>query len=195
MLHDRNHRYVAAAALLRRPWLRATVTAGAVAGLVVPLVAFSASGQGSQQDQSFPAWVGTWAASPMDGTTDVFNPTTCRSEPGQFTNQTVRNIVYTSVGGDRVRVRLSNAFGTEPLTIGDASVAVAETGAETVPGTMRQLQFNGQPSVTIPAGSEAVSTSKTTSTRFSAAAGTRWSSCRRTASCWSTPSCRTTAPR
>jgi lysophospholipase L1-like esterase len=157
MLHARNPGYIAAAALRGRPWLRATVAAGAVAGLVVPLVAFSASGQGSQQHQGFPAWVGTWAASPMDGTVNAFNPATCPSESGQFTNQTVRNIVYTSVGGDRVRVRLSNAFGTEPLTIGDASVAVAETGAETVPGTMRQLQFSGQTSVTIPVGQEVVS--------------------------------------
>ena len=156
MLHSRMPGYLAAG-LLRRPWLRATVAAGAVAGLVVPLVAFSASGQSSQQSQAVPAWVGTWAASPMDGTVNVFNPTTCPSEPGKFTDQTVRNIVYTSVGGNRVRIRLSNAFGTAPLTVGDASVAVAETGAETVPGTMRQLQFNGQASVTIPVGEEAVS--------------------------------------
>jgi lysophospholipase L1-like esterase len=93
----------------------------------------------------------------MDGTVNVFNPTTCPAGAGQFTNQTVRNIVYTSVGGNRVRIRLSNAFGTAPLTIGDASVAIAETGAQTVPGTMRQLQFNGQTSVTIPIGAEVVS--------------------------------------
>jgi lysophospholipase L1-like esterase len=162
MLHVRmpSHR---AAGLLRRPWLRATVAAGAVAGLVVPLVAFSASGQDSQQGkdqgqgQGHPAWVGTWAASPMDGTVNAFNSSTCPAGSGQFSNETVRNIVYTSVGGDRVRIRLSNAFGTAPLTIGDASVAVAETGAETVPGTMRQLQFNGQTSVTIPMGAEVTS--------------------------------------
>ena len=143
--------------VLRRPWLRATVAAGAVAALVAPLVAFSASGQSAQQgQQGYPAWVGTWASSPMSGSGNVFSPT-CPAGSGQFTNQTVRNIVYTSVGGDRVRIRLSNAFGTAPLTIGDASVAVAETGAQTVPGTMRQLQFNGQTGVTIPVGAEVVS--------------------------------------
>ena len=143
--------------LVRQPWLRATVAAGAAAALVVPLVAFSTSRQDTHHGQSFPAWVGTWAASPMDGTVNAFNPTTCPAGPGGFTDQTVRNIVYTSVGGDRVRIRLSNAFGTAPLTIGDASVAVAETGAETVPGTMRQLQFDGQTSVTIPVGQEVTS--------------------------------------
>jgi len=145
-----------AARLLRRPWPRATVAAGAVVGLVVPLVAFSASGPNAQQDQGSPAWVGAWAASPMSGSGNVFSPN-CPAGSGQFSNQTVRNIVYTSVGGDRVRIRLSNAFGTMPLTIGDASVAVAETGAETVPGTMRQLHFNGQTTVTIPVGAEVVS--------------------------------------
>lgn len=143
--------------LVRQPWLRATVATAAAAALVVPLVAFSTSRQNTQHGQSFPAWVGTWAASPMSGSVNAFNPTTCPAGPGGFTNQTVRNIVYTSVGGDRVRIRLSNVFGTAPLTIGDASVAVAETGAETVPGTMRQLEFNGQTSVTIPVGDEVVS--------------------------------------
>jgi lysophospholipase L1-like esterase len=93
----------------------------------------------------------------MSGAVNVFNPSTCPAGPNGLKNQTVRNIVYTSVGGDRVRIRLSNTFGSGDLTIGDASVAVAETGAETVPGTMRQLQFNGQTSVTIPAGDEVVS--------------------------------------
>jgi lysophospholipase L1-like esterase len=141
----------------RRRWLRAAVATGAVAALVVPLVAFSTSRQNSEPGHSFPAWVGAWAASPMSGAVNAFNPTTCPAGSGGFTNQTVRNIVYTSVGGNRVRIRLSNVFGSAPLTVGDASVAVAETGAETVPGTMRQLQFNGQTSATIPVGDEVVS--------------------------------------
>ncbi len=156
MLHARMPGYVGAG-LGRRPLLRATLAAAAAAALIVPLVAFAASGQKTQQGHDFPAWVGTWASSPMSGAENAFNPTTCPAGPGQFTNQTVRNIVYTSVGGNQVRVRLSNTFGTAPLTIGDASVAVAETGAETVPGTLRQLRFNGQTSVTIPAGDEVVS--------------------------------------
>src|SRR5262245_20891837 len=126
MLHVRMPGYVVAG-LLRRPWLRAAVATGAVAGLAVPLVAFSASGQNPQQGPDVPAWVGTWASSPMSGAVNVFNPQTCPAGSGQFSNETVRNIVYTSVGGNRVRIRLSNAFGTAPLVIGDASVAVAET--------------------------------------------------------------------
>jgi len=59
MLHGRNPGYIAAG-LVRRPWLRAIAVASAVAALAVPLVAFSTSGQSPQQDQGFPAWVGTW---------------------------------------------------------------------------------------------------------------------------------------
>lgn len=127
---------------------------GAVALLSpgVPGVARAATSHGSQPDR-FPAWVGTWAASPMAGATS----STCPAGAGGFENQTVRDIVYPSVGGDAVRVRLSNAFGTAPLTVGGASVAVDETGAETVPGTTRQLKFDGQTGVTIPVGQEVLS--------------------------------------
>jgi lysophospholipase L1-like esterase len=57
-----------------------------------------------------------------------------------FTDQTVRNIVYTSAGGSKVRVLVTNAFGTRPLDVGHAAIAVrgpaATTGAE-VPLTFR----------------------------------------------------------
>jgi lysophospholipase L1-like esterase len=127
----------------------AVVTAAA---LVSPGVAYASTSHASHSHH-FPAWVGTWAASPMVGATS----STCPAGAGSFSNQTVRNIVYPSVGGDRVRVRLSNAFGTAPLTVGDASVAIDETGAETVPGTTRQLLFDGSTSVTIPVGAEVLS--------------------------------------
>ena len=45
-----------------------------------------------------------------------------------FTNQTLRQIVRTSLGGARVRVVLSNAFGTTPLTIGAAHLAPRDQG-------------------------------------------------------------------
>jgi len=131
---------------------RLAVALVAAAALVSPGAARAATSPGSQSN-SFTAWVGTWAASPMVGATS----STCPAGAGSFKNETVRDIVYPSVGGDEVRVRLSNAFGTAPLTVGDASVAVDETGAETVPGTTRQLRFGGKTSVTIPAGEEALS--------------------------------------
>jgi lysophospholipase L1-like esterase len=82
---------------------------------------------------------------------------TCPAGDGGVANKTVRDIVYPNVGGDAVRVRLSDAFGTAPLSVGAASVAIDETGAETVPGTTRQLRFDGKANVTIPAGQEVLS--------------------------------------
>ena len=88
-------------------------------------------------------WVATWAtgpAGPAPGT------------PPQFDNQTVRYIVHTSVGGDRVRVKISNAFGTEPLVIGSAHVARRVEGARIARSTDRRLTFGGVDHVTIPVG-------------------------------------------
>jgi lysophospholipase L1-like esterase len=75
----------------------------------------------------------------------------------QYTNQTLREIVHTSVGGDQVRVRIANTFGTAPLVIGAAHVAVSSSGSAIVPGTDRVLTFGGSATVTIPAGAPAVS--------------------------------------
>jgi lysophospholipase L1-like esterase len=98
-------------------------------------------------------WVGAWATSPVRGTASD----TCPAGEGGIVNQTVRNVVFASVGGNSVRVRLTNSFGTAALTVGAAAVAIAGTGATTVPGTTRELRFGGQPGITIPPGAEAVS--------------------------------------
>jgi lysophospholipase L1-like esterase len=88
------------------------------------------------------AWVGTWATGPAG--------------PGgpapQFNNQTVRYIIHTSVAGDHLRVRISNTFGADPITIGSAHVARRASGSSIVAGTDRALTFSGNASITIPAG-------------------------------------------
>jgi lysophospholipase L1-like esterase len=84
-------------------------------------------------------------ASPTVGTT--FGP----APFVHFTNQTLRQIVRTSVGGSRLRVVLSNAFGTAPLTIGAAHVALRDKEDAIQTGRGSALTFSGRPSVTIPA--------------------------------------------
>ncbi len=86
----------------------------------------------------------TWAAS-TDGTSTTLN------------NQTVRNIVTTSVAGRGLQVQLSNVFGGSPVTFRTASVGRAGPGASLVPGTVRPLRFGGSPSVTVPAGTSVLS--------------------------------------
>jgi lysophospholipase L1-like esterase len=69
-------------------------------------------------------------------------------------DQTVRNVVFVSAGGSVVRVRLTNAFGTRPVRIGHASVAVRGSAAAAVPGTVRELTFDGRQDPIIPGGRE-----------------------------------------
>jgi lysophospholipase L1-like esterase len=72
-------------------------------------------------------------------------------------DQTLRQIVHTSVGGDRARVVFSNAFGTAPLMIGGAHLALRRKEAAIAPGSGRPLLFGGERSATIPAGAIMVS--------------------------------------
>lgn len=73
-----------------------------------------------------------------------------------FDNQTVRNIVFTSVGGSLARVRFTNSFGSQPLAIGAASIGLAGAGGA-VAGRAVPLTFAGLSSVLIPPGAEALS--------------------------------------
>ncbi len=77
--------------------------------------------------------------------------------PLNFKNQTLREIVHTSLGGERVRVLLSNAFGTMPLEVGAAHVALREKDAAIQPKTDRRLTFGGNASTMIAAGAVALS--------------------------------------
>ena len=97
-------------------------------------------------------WITTWGASPQLATGGNL------SRAG-FRNATLREIVLTSAGGVRVRVRLTNAFGSAPLLVGLAAVAIGGSGPNTVPGTSRSLYFGGRRSVVIPPGGAATSDS------------------------------------
>ena len=105
-------------------------------------------------------WVGTWAAAPQQlriPAPPAGAPPQANPPPAMFKDQTVRMIVRTSLGGRRARVQLSNAFGSMPLTIGAAHVAVRSRESAIQPGTGRALMFNGKPSVTIPVGAQVFS--------------------------------------
>jgi lysophospholipase L1-like esterase len=99
-------------------------------------------------------WVAGWAASPVVGTPIPFE--SCPADVG-LTDSTVRNVVFVSVGGSAVRVRLTNAFGTRSMLVGHASVAVQAANAEPVAGTLRGLTFGGSAQVRIAAGGEVFS--------------------------------------
>src|SRR5438874_8123168 len=69
----------------------------------------------------------------------------------QFTNQTLRQIVHTSLGGTRARVVLSNAYGTAPVTIGAGHIALRDKDGAIQTASGHALTFSGKPTVTIPA--------------------------------------------
>jgi lysophospholipase L1-like esterase len=113
---------------------------------VFALTTVSAQNNGAAQH-----WVGTWAAAPQTVET-LFN-----QQNTVFTDQTIREIVHTSIAGNLVRVRLSNTFGTGPLIIGDAHIALRQQGSTIVPGTDHQLTFGGETSTLIPDGAFVIS--------------------------------------
>ena len=93
-------------------------------------------------------WVVTWGASPSPQLADDAQMRTAKLE---FENQTLREIVHTSIGGNTVRVRLSNAFGKDAVDIAAAHIALRSQGAGITAGTDRPLTFGGRPTVSIPA--------------------------------------------
>lgn len=104
---------------------------------------------GAASAASAPHWVASWQASPQPvWNADFLFPTLV---PATLQDQTFRQAVRVSLGGPRLRVRLSNAYGTRPLRIGAASVA-ARAGAIPQP-----LSFGGQPGVLIGPGQEQLS--------------------------------------
>src|SRR5207245_9101344 len=92
-------------------------------------------------------WVGTWTAAPAP------------AEGAAFSNHTLRMIPRVSIGGSRLRVRISNAYGTRPLAIGAAYVGLRSTGPALGSGSNRRLKFGGETSATIAAGALVVSDS------------------------------------
>ncbi len=112
--------------------------------LVLFFVFISAVGRAQSAPQPQPQWVGAWAASPM------------LAEGGfhvrPFCGTTLREIVHLSAGGPRIRVRFTNEFGADPLTIADAHVALSAGGAKIQPGSDRPITFAGSSTVRIPPG-------------------------------------------
>jgi len=92
-------------------------------------------------------WVATWGASPSPQLADEAQITAAKLK---FENQTLREIVHASVGGNTVRIRLSNAYGKESVEIGAVHIALRSQGASTVAGSDRTLTFGGRPTVVIP---------------------------------------------
>ncbi len=106
---------------------------------------------GSEIPRSGGHWVSAWGAAVQN----PFRPSV--SPLPEFENQTIRMVVRPTVGGERVRVRLSNAFGDTAVSIGAARISLVIQGAKIVTESDRALTFGGRPSVSIPPGAPVLS--------------------------------------
>lgn len=95
-------------------------------------------------------WTAAWRAAAQQ-------PSTSGPSSTGFSNQTVRMVIHSDASGSSLRIRLSNAYGTQPLTVGSVSVAKHTTGPDFAKASRRTVSFDSQGSVTIPTGEEVVS--------------------------------------
>ncbi|MEO8361975.1 MAG: SGNH/GDSL hydrolase family protein [Vicinamibacteria bacterium] len=156
------------------------------AGIAVMLMFFPSRHALGQQPVGGQHWVGTWfassmaridptpapvqapPASPVAQTPLVIPPAVLAVAPNQelkvggqsmlhFRNQTLRQIAHVTLGGRRVRIVLSNTFGTAALNIGAAQAALRDKDASIVPRSNRVLTFGGATNAAVPAGAILVS--------------------------------------
>ncbi|MGB4246274.1 MAG: SGNH/GDSL hydrolase family protein [Pseudohongiellaceae bacterium] len=143
MLHDNKKKTCTNPSLIdllvRRLPAAALVLALMVGGLFQPLQA--------QTDEL--NWVTTWSASPSSLPPGMLPPDAITDA---FTDQTLRLVLHTSIGGDSVRIRVSNTHGNKRLRVGAATIALQAEGSGIVPGSLTRLTFGGEESVTISRG-------------------------------------------
>jgi lysophospholipase L1-like esterase len=136
-------------------------------GFIIATVACSGCSPAALEADSSNRWVGTWATAIQPPfTPEVEKALKYDVEMGHtlpsagLENQTMRMVVHTSVGGARLRIRLSNRYGTMPLAVGAASVALRQggaSGAGVTPGSVTGVRFAGATAVTVAPGQEITS--------------------------------------
>lgn len=113
-----------------------------ILSLCILLISSEISGQSNSKTK----WVGTWATAPQ-----LVEPGNMPPSPG-LTNNSLRQIVRVSIGGDTLRVRFSNEFSTSPVTMNSVQIAVSTGGNAIDISTNKVLKFNGNSEVTMDAG-------------------------------------------
>ena len=92
------------------------------------------------------AWVGTWSTAPQ-----LVEPNNMPPQPG-LSNNTLRQIVRVSLGGNNLRIRFSNEFSNSPVTMKAVQIAVSG-GSGTIEGsTVKEVKFNGLSEITMGPG-------------------------------------------
>ncbi|BCJ48645.1 SGNH hydrolase [Actinoplanes sp. NBRC 14428] len=140
-----------------RRGLLAAVTGTAVAAAVPAPAAAGPRTPGRHRSP----WVTSWASMPQLTEPGNMPPAPYVRDGVSLPDTTLRQTVRVTAGGDRLRLRFSNAFGGADLPITTVRVALPADGRAGVPaireGTGRTVTFRGVPSVVVPAGAQIVS--------------------------------------
>ncbi|HEY2149233.1 MAG TPA: SGNH/GDSL hydrolase family protein [Vicinamibacterales bacterium] len=135
--------------------------------LSVLLLAASTGASSGQRQGAAVRWVGTWTTAAIarhypSAAESAAAPAAARPQGMAAAiplpkDQTLRQIVRITTGGDRLRVTVTNAFGTNPLAIGAARVAIRASEATIAADSSQVLTFSGRSAFEIPPGAIAVS--------------------------------------
>jgi lysophospholipase L1-like esterase len=114
------------------------------AGFVLTLAMFCLSvlarGEGSRR------WIATWITA-----------SAASDRPETFSNQTIREVVHTTIGGSEIRLRLANTFGPHAIRFDAVCVGLQKEGATLIRASSHEVTFGGSRSISIPEGAEALS--------------------------------------
>lgn len=131
----------------RRVAIKSLLVASALA------ISLLGCGGGDSNDASSKSYA-SWTAAMQDSTAGLTAaPVTAQS----FNNETVRHVMRLSLGGEALRIKISNLFGKSSVTFSGMRVAKSTGGSGVDVSTDRQVLFNGQNSITLVAGAEALS--------------------------------------
>lgn len=114
--------------------------------LAAAMVIMACSLSAKQKTGTKGNWVGTWSTAPQ-----LVEPGNMPPAPG-LTNNTLRQVVRVSIGGKTLRVKFSNEFSANPVTLNAVQIAHSKGGSSIEPSTLTALKFNGSRTVTMNPG-------------------------------------------
>lgn len=123
-----------------------------LAGVMTLLISASAVTLTAQSTTSTKHWVGTWAAAPYTAGSEHLPPLA-------LSNNTLRQIIRVSIGSDTLRIKFSNYTFNEAISLNKVTIAVSPNASKSAinTSTLKELQFDGKPNVTINAKGEVYS--------------------------------------
>jgi len=115
---------------------------------VIMLLFILFTGNINAKNNTSKVWTGSWATAPQ-----LVEPNNMPPAPG-LENNTLRQVIRVSVGGNVVRLRFANTFSKQPITLKNVVIAVSKNGSEIDASTQKNLKFSGHLSTTIQPGKD-----------------------------------------